>query len=76
MKKNADRRDYTILAMEWVSPVASTLTDENRIKGVDAAFNYIKKNYTKRSYILATACFLMGIAFTIASYVVKQIMLG
>ena len=76
MKKNVNRRDYTILAMEWVSPVASTLTNENHIKGGDAAFNYIKKNYTKRSYILATACFLMGIAFTIASSVVKQIILG
>ena len=76
MKKNTNRRNYTILAIEWVSPVASTLTDENRIKGVDAAFCYIKKNYAKRNYILATTCFLMGIAFTIAFSVVKQIILS
>jgi len=70
------KTDYAIEAMKWVSPIESTLSDENHIKGIDAAFSYIKVNYTKRNRFFGASCFLMGMAFLITLNVVISIILG
>jgi len=55
---------YTGRTHEYTTPMSSLLTDESRIKSVDAAFFYIRNKYENpplKVYIFGVVCFIIGI---------------
>jgi hypothetical protein len=58
------RAKYTAEAAKYVTPMGSLITDEGRIRGVDAAYSYIGEKYCNPSlkvYIFGGICFTIGL---------------